>query len=96
MPRGGAPGFQHKNLPMAPGRFIKVGKRIREARLYHGLSQRQLSEQAKVARNHLNQWERGHTLPSIRSFMRIAEVTGCSLDYLAGLSEKKTVDKENV
>ncbi len=90
--RGTKPGFQHKDLPLEQGRFIEVGERIREARLYHGISQRQLAIDAKLSKSWLKAWERGHALPSIRSLIRIHKRTGFSLDYLTGLSEKKTVE----
>ena len=60
----------------------RVGARIREARLSRGLNRSQLAREIGTAWAVVNRWEKGVTLPSVASIIRIAEVLQVSFDQL--------------
>ena len=63
-----------------------VGKRIREARLRTGLSQRRLGIKAGIdefaASPRINQYERGKHAPDFSTAERLAKVLGVPVPYL--------------
>jgi len=63
-----------------------IGKRIREARLRSGLSQRLLGIRAGIdefaASPRINQYERGKHVPDLRTAERLAKVLGVPAPYL--------------
>ena len=60
------------------------GKRIKQARIEKGLTQRQLAEKVSVHPNAIGEYERGTVVPSFTIMARISEVLDVSLDWLAG------------
>ena len=59
-----------------------VGKRIRTAREYAGLTQEELAARLEMSPTHISVLERGVKPPKLENFVRIANVLGVSADYL--------------
>lgn len=60
-----------------------IGKRIRSRRQELGLSQAELGSRLGIHQKQISSYERGVNLPSSEVMIRLAEVLGVSLDYLA-------------
>ena len=60
---------------------VKIGERIREARLKMGLSQAKLADELDVSYQSVSLWENGQ-LPTTDKLIRVAEVLGVSLTSL--------------
>lgn len=52
-----------------------------------GIGQIALAKAVGVGKSIISQWELGRCEPTLSSFIRLAELFGVSLDYLAGLVE---------
>ncbi|MCU0690302.1 MAG: helix-turn-helix domain-containing protein [Polyangiaceae bacterium] len=63
---------------------LQLGKRIRRARVAHGITQAELARAAKVGANYIPRLERGELVPSVEAAFRIARSLGISLDDLCG------------
>ncbi len=61
---------------------IHFGKRVREYRLSHDMTQEELSEKIDISSNYMSHIERGKTMPSMEIVLRIAEELNVSLDLL--------------
>lgn len=59
-----------------------LGKRIKEARAKAELTQEELAEKANIAVNYLSEIERGVKMPSLPSFVALAQALGVSADAL--------------
>lgn len=59
-----------------------IGKRIRECREKEGVSQEKLAELVSLSPHYLSAIERGIKLPSLETFIRIANQLGVSADTL--------------
>lgn len=57
--------------------------RLRKSRLLADLDQGQLAEAIGVSRNTVSNWETGRSEPSATFFIRWAQATGVTLDWLA-------------
>jgi transcriptional regulator with XRE-family HTH domain len=68
------------------GRF---GKRVRELRLAHGLSQEELAFRAGVHRTYLGGIERGERNPALKNIAAIAKALDVTLPELFSFEEKK-------
>ena len=68
-----------------------LGTRVRERRKHAGLSQMDVSKQAGIIQGDLSLLERGKKRALwADTLLRLAEVLGCSLDYLAGRTDDPT------
>jgi len=65
-----------------------VGERVVLLRRRRGLTQPELAQQTKMGITTLNRIENAHRMTSIDKLVALAQVLGCSTDYLVGLSEK--------
>ena len=65
---------------------ISFGERLRALRLAAGLKQATLGRRAGLSQNHISQLERDLWLPSLPSFLAIAQALGVCLEMLAGLA----------
>ncbi len=54
-----------------------IGKNIRKFRLARKLRQEELAEQAGLSTNYIGMIERGEKVPSLESFITIANVLDC-------------------
>lgn len=61
---------------------IQFGKKIKEARENIGLTQFGLAEEVKISQNFLGDIERGAKLPSLETFVRLANALKISTDSL--------------
>jgi transcriptional regulator with XRE-family HTH domain len=65
-----------------------LGKRLRERREQIGLSQTEVAKQTGIIQGDLSLLERGKKRALwADTLIRLAETLGCSLDYLAGLTD---------
>lgn len=62
--------------------FSEIGRRIRTARQYKGMTADQLSEKVGLASESLRHIENGSSNPSLHTLFRIAQILNVSLDYL--------------
>lgn len=60
----------------------ELGKRIREERRKRGYSQHELAKKANICVMYLSEIERGIKMPSLNSFIQIAEALEESADFL--------------
>jgi transcriptional regulator with XRE-family HTH domain len=65
------------------GGSMTLGERIKRLRMERGWSQTQLARRLEVHPKQVSGWERSAHVPSTDVLIRIAEVLGVSLDYLA-------------
>ena len=65
--------------------------RIRELRRAKDMTQSEVARQLGVSQASVSDWESGRKSPSLETFIRVGKVFGCSLDYLAGLSDTNIV-----
>lgn len=61
---------------------VKIGSRIREARLRKGFTQEALAEKADIGASYLSDIERGVKFPSLSMFVTIIETLDISADYV--------------
>lgn len=71
---------------------MDVSKTITELRKQKDWSQYELSKRINVSREIIGRYERGEAMPSIEIAKKIADAFEVSLDYLAGVTNKK-IDK---
>ena len=62
--------------------YTALGNRIRESRITHNYTQRQVAEQLLFSQKHIGNIERGNARPSIDLLVGIANTLNVSTDYL--------------
>lgn len=65
-------------------------ERMQELRKEAGLTLKQLGEAANKAESTISQYESGKREPDNETLIRIADILGCSVDYLLGRKDTKT------
>lgn len=75
---------------------MNTGDRITALRKAKKLSQGDLAKIAGVSREIIGRYERGEASPSIEVARKIAEGLDVSLDYLAGTTDKASMDKQTL
>lgn len=65
-----------------------IGKRIRDLRLEHDMSMRDLGEKLGTTATAVCRWENGHNEMTLKRAVQIADLFGITLDELAGREEK--------
>ena len=73
---------------MKGGKFLNIGKRLKDARIESGYSQEQVAEQLDVSRQTISSWENGRTFPDIVSVVSLSDIYDVSLDALIKGDEK--------
>ncbi len=68
-------------------------ERIRELRLERGLTQEELGEIIGVKRFSIYSYEKGRACPEMKGLVALAEFFDVSMDYLAGRTEKREVNR---
>lgn len=58
--------------------------KIKEMRLWEGLTQKQLADKIGVTAHNVGDWERGKAEPSISDLIKLAEAFECSVDAIIG------------
>lgn len=66
------------------------GRRIKELRKHHKITQLALGEMLGVTQQSVGKWEREDTEPDIRNLLRMADIFGVSVDNLLGRGEPST------
>ena len=61
--------------------------RLRELRTGEELTQKQLAQKIGYEAHNIGDWERGKAEPSIVDLIKLADVFGCSVDYLIGRAD---------
>lgn len=61
-----------------------IGQRIQMARKQKGMTVEQIAEELGFATESVSHIEGGSSRPSLRTFLRIADILDVSLDFLAG------------
>lgn len=61
---------------------MNVGERIKELRIKHGLTQKQLAEKAKISNSYLCDIEVGRTNPSLKTLEKICRAFEIDLKEL--------------
>lgn len=59
-------------------------KEIAEKRRGMGVSQRKLADMLGVSQSTVAMWEIGRNLPSLRLFLKLADILNCTTDELLG------------
>ena len=62
--------------------YSMIGLQIRKARLKTGMTQEQLANAIDVGVTHISHIETGNTIPSMKTFVKIINVLGCSADEI--------------
>lgn len=63
-------------------------ERLKELMAERELRSETLSKEAHIAGSSIRSWLRGSSVPTFESAVKLADYFGCSLDYLAGMSER--------
>ena len=70
-------------------------KRLKELRLTHGETQRDLANAIEVGRTTISEYESGKIVPKQEGLLRIANHFNVSVDYLTGVSDNPATRKQN-
>lgn len=66
---------------------MMISERINELRKENNLTQKQLAEKVGCNQSMIARWEKGDCEPTAGAILKLAEVFGCSTDYLLGKLE---------
>ena len=66
---------------------MKIGEKIKEARLEKKMTQEQLAIALKIRPNKISAWERGYYEPSANMIRQIAIALGCDANFLFGFGD---------
>lgn len=75
-------------------RYEMYGQRLSEARKRAGLMQKDVAKFLGVKDNIVSYYENGDRIPSVEQYTKLAKFLGVSADYLLGLSDAQTSDKD--
>ncbi len=67
--------------------MISIGKRIKEIRIEHGLSQQKLGELLSVSQDTISLWEKGKSVPTAEFLIALAKKFDVSVDYILCLKD---------
>ena len=70
-------------------------KRLKELRLAHGETQKDLSNAIEVGSTTISEYESGKIVPKQEGLLRIANHFNVSVDYLTGVSNERATRKQN-
>ena len=68
-------------------------ERIKELRLEHGLTQEAVGEIIGVKRYAVYSYEKGRACPEMKGLVALADYFEVSMDYLAGRTDKREVNR---
>ena len=71
-------------------------KRLKELRLAHGETQKDLANAIEVGRTTISEYESGKIVPKQEGLLRIANHYNVSVDYLTGVSNERATRKQNI
>ena len=67
--------------------MIGIGKRIKEIRIEHGLSQQKFGKMLSVSQDTVSLWEKGKSVPTTEFLVEISKKFEVSTDYILCLKE---------
>lgn len=65
-----------------------MGKKIKEARLYNGFTQRALADKLHLTQDSISLWEQGKRLPDTQYLPNLCINLKITADYLLGLEDE--------
>lgn len=68
--------------------------RIKQLREEFQMTQQDLADKIDGAKSTIAMYEKGDRKPSMEVLIKLSEIFNCSIDYLIGKSESKTVEEE--
>jgi transcriptional regulator with XRE-family HTH domain len=72
--------------------MFDMGERLKKLRKSRGLSQEQLAKTLKVTKSMISDYENSMRLPPHNVILMLATIFNVSIDYLYGLSDRRTLD----
>lgn len=73
---------------------MRIADTIKQLRTNSGYTQNQLAEKLNCNRQKIADWERGKSLPAADDLVLLSKTFQVSTDYLLGIAEIKTTDKD--
>jgi transcriptional regulator with XRE-family HTH domain len=67
---------------------MTIGQKIKQLRLEHGLTQKQLGDAIGMADNTVHYWEQGDSDPHLYALIALADYFDLTLDELCGRGDK--------
>lgn len=68
---------------------VTFGDKLKQLRIEHGVTQKQIAEYLGIAPNSLQSLEYGKTRPTYENLVKLCNYFQVSADYLLGLSDTK-------
>lgn len=62
-------------------------ERLKKLRIQHSLTQQQVANKLNITRTAIGKYESGVACPDTEKLVMLAQIYGCSIDYLLGLSD---------
>lgn len=75
---------------------MEFSERIKELRKKANFTQVEVAEKLGISQPAYASWERGVKKPTQENLVKIAQILNVSVDYLVGISEKKTDKLDNI
>ena len=72
---------------------MNIGKRIKQARKWAGLSQQQLADSLKLSFMTIRRWESGEISPRVQELENASQVLDTPVEYLIGLTNDLEIGK---
>ncbi len=66
---------------------VAFGERLRQARINNELTMMQVQDRLFISQGVLSRYEHGLVFPTIERVFELANLYGCSMDWLCGLKE---------
>ena len=73
---------------------MRINELIKGLRGRDNLTQVDLADKLQCNRQKIADWERGKSMPSVEDIVALTEVFNVSADYLLGLTEPATQDRD--
>ena len=67
--------------------------KLKEAREYANLSQKEVAEKIETTQQQINKYENEQQEMTLQRAIKIADLYNVSLDYIAGRTDKKEINK---
>lgn len=76
--------------------MVDLGKRLRDLRKKHNLTQQQVAERVWVSKAMISSYELSTRAPSYDVLVKLAKLFGVSTDYLFGLQSNKLINADGL
>lgn len=71
-----------------------IGKKLKDLREDHDLTQKQLSEKLNITPAAISMWETDNSMPDYETLIKLAKLYNVSVDYILGLSNTRIYKNE--